>query len=317
MANRANKRVKAPIKGVLRGLVFDPNAHRASNEPQCNPASIREKPLKPGLRVSTRHCTPTRHEDEDALPACASAYVHDLRALLKERPNLEAVIYLRVSGRTQNAKGNLRAAERRLLRELEKLGVVVLRVFREVGSGWHDDLVVRSAAAEYAAEHNAVLVAESADRFLRSASYSKENQSVLPTLAEWEALRKATGGVTLATLLHPDTPWQTVRSYQAKRGILEKCAKCGRPRKRQPGELYRRRAELLDRVLYFRHSWRCSYREIATEVHVPWRTIADWVRPFEERVCGFIEIDVRQQRHAPEERTELHGVSLRPCKTLV
>ena len=219
-----------------------------------------------------------RYGDRIGEVAKASQFIAYLRDLVRETPNLKAVLYLRVSGRNQNSYGNRRAAERRLRRELKKLGVQVIAVFREVGSGWRSDLLRREAAALYARKYGAVLVAESADRFLRSIHFSKENQSALPSLVEWEALKSVIGDVTLATLLRPDASGQEVRSFQTKRGIAEKNAHCGRPRKTKPGEKKRRRQKCMARVFKLRRTWGFSYGEIEAETGLPRSTFVDWLK---------------------------------------
>jgi len=247
------------------------------------PASGKGKAFKAGLRADLGHYTRLRDVDKHAAPVLASDYIRHLTTLIAKRPWLKVVVYLRVSTRQQNKKRNLWAQKRWMLRELERLGVLVLRVYRETGSGWKDDRPVLKAAAEYAIANDSILVAETADRFLRSRDFKTTTPWVLPTCIEWEALKLDTGSVTLATVLHPDTDWKEARRHQSVRGRDEKGSKFGRPRKLQPGDLKMRHDKLMPRVRKFRETWGCSYREIAGLVDVPWPTIRDWLRPFKSR----------------------------------
>ena len=245
--------------------------------------------LKPLVFGSTRQKILKQYGDSREEPPPASRYVHHLEALVSQRRNLIAVLWIRASGREQRRRKNLRDQEASLRRNVAKRGVKVIHAFRAVASGWDEDRGAFKQAAAFARRHHgAILVAESSDRFLRNRRYSSsQNPSAQPTRAEWKSLLRVTHGVELATLLHPDTDWREVRSYQSKRGILQKGARCGRPRNRRPGEMKERRESRLDRALYLRHSWPLSYRAIGEELGVPWRTVVDWLRPFEPAVCGF------------------------------
>jgi len=212
------------------------------------------------------------------IPAKASQFVIHLKELVRSGAPLKVVLYLRVSSSSQKRTGSLRASQRRMMREMAALKMEVIAVFREIGSGWQTDLVQRAAAATYAKKHSAILVAESSDRFLRSVYYTKQNQAVLPSLVEWESFAHETQGVAVATLLDPDMPWNQVRSYQTERGIIEKNAKCGRPVIIKPGDKKRRREKLLQRVLWLRFTWNCSYRFIEEETGVPPSTFRCWIK---------------------------------------
>jgi hypothetical protein len=240
-----------------------------------------------------------KYGDPQERPPAASRYIHHLEALVSQRPNLKVVLWVRESGRVQEWRKNLRDQEVWLRREVEALGGTVVDVFPAVVSGWDNDRSAFKLAAETVGQHGAILVAESTDRFLRSRSYSSsKNPSAQPNRTEWDAFLRDANGIEMATLLHPDTSWQAVRSHQTKRGIAAKSAKCGRPRKHPAGYFKDRRAELLERVLYFRHAWGCSYREIGAETRVPWRTVKDWLKPFERGVCGFSNVAWTSRPHA-------------------
>ena len=56
----------------------------------------------------------------------ASCYVRHLEALVSQRPNLKAVLWVRESGRVQECRGNLRDQEVWVRRQVGALGVKVV-----------------------------------------------------------------------------------------------------------------------------------------------------------------------------------------------
>ena len=212
-------------------------------------------------------------------PPKASEYLRHLKRLLSVNNSLKAVVWCRVSGREQNRRRNLNNQAISLVRKIESRDVAVVKVFKSISSGWDQDRTVFHQAIEYALHHDAVVIAESTDRFIRSTGFTAKTPSVQPSRVEWETLADHARNVTLATLLHPDTNWRKVRGYQSKRGIREKGAKCGRPIKFSGCERRLRRQALLARALEL-HSWHLSLRDIEKELGVPWRTLGDWLRPF-------------------------------------
>ncbi len=213
--------------------------------------------------------------------AKASDYFVHFTALIQDRPGIPRVLYCRVSGREQNRRGNLRDQSDNQHRTVGQHENSVQACYREIASGWElDDGMDRptlAAAIATAKKIGAVLVVESTDRLIRSVEYSKKNQDVLPTVAEFDKLMRLADGVTLATLLHPDTSPGDVRSHQIKRGQRAKGHKGGRPRITKPGEKKRRREEMLPMVLHL-HRVGESRREIAEWTGLPVMTISDWIR---------------------------------------
>jgi DNA invertase Pin-like site-specific DNA recombinase len=201
---------------------------------------------------------------------------------------MPVVLYVRVSGWEQNRRLNLRDQKRQMRRELRKMGVRVIDVFKEVCSGYIAKLgpkAVRVRAARFANFHGAIVVAESVSRLLRSSDYSKENQNVRPGRREWEALLDWMFDVPLATLEQPEiTPGQE-RSAQTRRGLLEKGATPGRPCARAPGYKKRRRERLFDRIRELRERG-LSLREIHRKTGVPLSTFRAWLQD-PGFVCGF------------------------------
>jgi hypothetical protein len=205
----------------------------------------------------------------------ASDYIRQLAELATRRPGLKVVLYLRKSLRDSN--GSLFGQERQCRKRLRVLGVTIIAVFREVGPGWDFDLADRYAlvqAVRCAMQHEAIVVAESTSRFIRSFEYSNKNQHACPRKAEYEALRKLTQGVVLATIHHPDEQSRVERGRQTKRGKDAKGNRGGRPGR--AGYKKRRRLKLRDRVLAMRAGG-LSLNQIVTKTGVPNATIRRWL----------------------------------------
>ncbi len=199
---------------------------------------------------------------------------------------------MRESGRTQALKGNLQAQERNLRKAVEKLELRVVRVFREIGSGYSSDLEQRAAAFAYARENGVALITESADRFLRHRDYSKTNQEILPSLGEWERLADAAQGVRLATLLEPDVSPRDVRAYQTARGIRKRVSMRAERQSTRTEPKKIKRMRLLKRVVFQRRFFERSYGEISKRLGLPRSTVKQWVGTADSRVCQFLLHDL-------------------------
>jgi DNA invertase Pin-like site-specific DNA recombinase len=192
------------------------------------------------------------------------------------------ILYLRVSARSQDHNGNLQNQKRVLRRRLKKLGIPVIDCFSEVISGWMTDHhlgALRQAVRKARQLENTVILAVSADRCLRSRDFhTKNNPDALPTITEYERLKKLTRGVPLVTGLHPDMPWKEVRSYFTKWGQKTKGNKGGRPKYelQPPGNKKKIRKAKLPRVLeLYRQGMNPS--EIARTVDASRSTVSDWL----------------------------------------
>ena len=95
--------------------------------------------LKPLVFGSTRQKILKQYGDSREEPPPASRYVHHLEALVSQRRNLIAVLWIRASGREQRRRKNLRDQEASLRRNVAKRGVKVIHAFRAVASGWDED----------------------------------------------------------------------------------------------------------------------------------------------------------------------------------
>ena len=220
-------------------------------------------------------------------PAKASNYLYRLKRYHLKYPDMVVILYLRVSARSQDHNGNLLNQEMVLRRKLKKLGILVVDCFREVCSGWvtdHHRGVLRLAVRKALQFKNAVILAVSADRFLRNKDFhTKNNRDVLPTIAEFEKLNKLTNGVPLVTYLHPNMPWKKVRGFQSKWGQRAKGNKGGRPRKRIPGYKKQRRVQRRDEVLWL-HEQGKNLSEIAAKTGIARSTIKGWIQKEDEKL---------------------------------
>ena len=207
----------------------------------------------------------------------ASNYIRDIKSL---KSGQRAVLICRVSASDQERSKNLRDQVENLKREMERLGFIVIAVFREIGSGWQEDRDVLINAAEYARANNAVVVAESVTRLIRSGDYNgKTNWEALPTVAEYRRLQSDTRGVILATLLDPDATPARIRSFETRRGKRAKGNPGGRPRKRSPGYKKRIKQKYMPIVLNL-YEQELNVAAIARKTRLNYNTVYSWIRKF-------------------------------------
>ncbi|MGD8785920.1 MAG: recombinase family protein [Phycisphaerales bacterium] len=222
-------------------------------------------------------------------PAKASNYLHHLKTYYKKHPDIEAIICCRVSACIQERSGNLDTQEKVLRKILKKHNIPIVECYREVSSGWilDEDRGALVKAVKETKKHrgkkNIVIVATSSDRFLRNEYFTTKNPDILPTVAEFEELKKLTCDVPLATLLHPDMSPKKARGYQSKWGQKVKGNKGGRPKKNKPGYKKQRRIKKLYRVLRF-HNKGMSFGKIATLTGIPKPTVWYWVKKYSDKI---------------------------------
>ncbi|MHC4122478.1 MAG: recombinase family protein [Planctomycetota bacterium] len=222
----------------------------------------------------------------------ASNYIVHFKKLIIQNSSLKVVLYYRVSRCWQKKNGNLNDQRKYLqgiIRQYEKkygVKIDIVAEFNEVASGWKGDRKRLIAAARTAKMCGAVLVAESACRFIRNENYHSINRPyVLPTVSEYEALIDATKGVTLVTIMPPDTPWKKVKGYHAKRGQRSKNMFGGRPKGKYSGYMKDRREKHLKTVLrLYNKGYSVAYivwkAKKATKKSIPRSTINDWIRKY-------------------------------------
>jgi DNA invertase Pin-like site-specific DNA recombinase len=200
----------------------------------------------------------------------------DFLELADIRPGVKVVLCCRVSTPAQEYRGNGKDQEVNLRKIVEQVGGEVVGVGHHTGKGFDPRWLLPVAAL--ARRLGAILLAESADRYLRSFSYhSSRNPNSQPMLRDFEELRWLLGGVTAATVLHPDGTPRKVRSYQRRRGQRAKGRSCGRPVMRAAGYKKERLLQLRPRAVELRRSG-MSIREVAAKLDVPVMTCWRWVR---------------------------------------
>lgn len=214
-------------------------------------------------------------------------YVSWWREIEEQSNSRKVVLYCRVSARSQNHRGNLDNYEVFLRKRMKQNGTTkVIRVFREVASGWAwNDRSEFREACRFTKKHGAILVAFSVDRFIRSRSYhSKDNPFVQPSEDEFEYLQFVAEGITLATVYHPNKSARKIRGIQSRLGQIIKKNKGGRPKKNPsgpknnpPGYKKKRRDELKEGVRILRREG-TSYGDIATTFGLRRSTVQYWCR---------------------------------------
>lgn len=217
---------------------------------------------------------------DDTPPGKASEYITSIKLLVKNGQINNVVLWCRVSAHgAQKRRENVRDQEKFLRRISKELGLTVIACFRCTESGWDLDNPVLAGAIRYARLNDAVLLAESTDRFLRSRDYKTEKNfnNAIPTVAQLAELSRQAAGVTLATYLDPDASPKEVRSFQRKRSQWAKGNKGGRPPKKIPGLKKLIRETLLPRALELLHA-RFTYREISAELNISVSTLQGWFR---------------------------------------
>ena len=207
----------------------------------------------------------------------ASDYLHHAEVYYRQHPDMQAVIYIRESGRKARQTRN-HINHKRVQRDwLEKQNIPILvEPFFEVISG-RDLSSNRKAflqAVEFARKNNAVIITTCANRYLRNANMQSD---IPPTQHEFETLLELADGVPLLTLLHPDLPPSRVRSKLTKLGQRIKCNKGGRPPKKRAGYKNKQRETFLPVALQYYYSGKCI-SEIARLIGVPRSTVDRWIK---------------------------------------
>ena len=170
---------------------------------------------------------PKKLYDLTPTPCKASDFIHHFKDIYY--PGILIILYIRVSGREQQRRKNREAQEKQCLEFLGKHDVKIIAIYKETASGWAGDRNLYEIAKE-AKNKNAWIVSLSTDRLIRSEDYKSTKQHIQPTKWEFERFVKELDGAKVATILHPDTPWEIVRGIQSKRGMVAKNKKGGRPK---------------------------------------------------------------------------------------
>ncbi len=138
-------------------------------------------------------------------------------------PNQHPYVYLicRVSSPRQEMNGTL-AKHRKYLME-DASSSIIRGVNCYVGPStqreWYKHLTNSSIIAK---ELNCVLLAYCVDRYIRPGGWSVQHPEHYPTLEELNHLKSCVGGINMATVLPPSSPFQFVKSIQGKKEKKER-----------------------------------------------------------------------------------------------
>jgi hypothetical protein len=192
-------------------------------------------------------------------------------------PGDRFILCCRVSGREQKRNKNCEDQATNLRQIVSENGGSIVDVVSHVGTGWDSCWLIY--AANLAKLHDATLLAESTDRFVRSPLYhSAKMKDEQARRSDLEGLRFDTAGVRLMTHLHPDSEPRHVRSYQRKRGQQQKGNKGGR-RKKKRGKYFK---SYKSNFALLKVKWMkiagFSIREMAKHLERSSSTIQSWLR---------------------------------------
>lgn len=195
------------------------------------------------------------------------------------RPGTLVVLWCRVSSGLQNVSGNNADQEADLRAAVEARGGIIVDLVAHAGR-IVDAEAVLYRAANLAAQHGAVLLAESTSRFIRHPRYHpKLRPHLMPTSVGLLELRWVCGDVPLVTLLDPDATWQQERAHQSKRGQRRKGKPGGRPAQTRPGDKKAFRLRSLPKVRWMRYIG-MSNRAIARGLGTDDRNVRRWGAAF-------------------------------------
>jgi DNA invertase Pin-like site-specific DNA recombinase len=181
----------------------------------------------------------------------------------------KAILVLRVS--TSQQKASLKQQCNRLKEHCTGADITVIAIKFYTGNGnseaWLQKLETWSKLAR---DQNAVLFAESTDRFLRGPDYH-----TWPSKSEFKRLKRATDGVQLVTLLRPDD--RGVRSAQTARGMKATDKPLGRRPKTQAVDMKRRRRANALKAYKYYNNVEQSYRKTGELFGVDHMTAKRWI----------------------------------------
>jgi hypothetical protein len=233
----------------------------------------RKNAVRQGPACSYPRVPPDRLRLADSL---ALEYLRHLPDIAAEMPSAPAVIFVRVSTRTQ--RKHLREQEAACKGALRALGIQPIRFFHGVTPATSPDAAkLLAAACKFAGERGGFVVAAERSRFIRSADYKCWRQEPTPSESEYKSLMLLAGGVPLATVLPPDAPPGTERGFQTCRGMADPQRRGGRPISRVPGYKKARRQRLRPKASQFRAAGR-GLRWISRRLRVAKSTLQYWFK---------------------------------------
>lgn len=200
------------------------------------------------------------------------------RAVELLTPGDAVVLFARASHHQQSRRGNLRRQQAHLRDAAEAHRWTVAEIIATVASGQQPGIEFDRAVMS-AQRHGArAIVAESTDRYVRSAAWRSDvarRRSIEPARHGLSRLIVAADGVQLATLIDPDAGYAAAHAAHIRRGQEMSGQTGGRPRAESKKQ---RRERLRARALELRAAG-MSYRGIEAQLggEVSSSTIRDWV----------------------------------------
>ncbi len=167
----------------------------------------------------TRNYPPVRLDTELRTPSFDDLIKHIL-----EFDFQECFTYFRVSTPGQAREGDLLPQRWNVMRTLRQHGKKVIGEIVHVGTGENDVGILRAIDAVRRYGKNIPIVSQSVDRIARNDDFQNS------PLNAWRLneLRASVGNAKLLTVIHPDTPYSTVKSIVTKLGQECKGRKGGR-----------------------------------------------------------------------------------------
>ena len=186
---------------------------------------------------------------------------------------VKAILYDRVSSNTQSMTANAESRKPFLQNECKNGGAKVVEYVCETASGYSHSLPEREViftAVVLARENKAVLVVPCIDRLVRAESGGKFDPL---TEKDIQRVMEVTGSVSIVSIIPPGTPMKQCRSLLTKWGQAGKNKPGGRPRKKRPFEMKKRRqqfspivAKLRKRGLTYEAIRKRIWRKYKTEI---------------------------------------------------
>lgn len=277
------------------------NNHRRDNDEEYSDAREiarrREREISDDDEFDFR--STVEQSPTDVLPSKFSDIFRHIDDLSEEEMPTEAVLYIRLSYRTQKPEERIHAYNIDGERELNRRGIKVVAVFYDVAPGWlRDERPGFKAAIAYCEKHNMHMVTHSSDRYVRNRKYHSSNhKEVLPTPLELDSIAKMTANIKIPlTLYHPDLLTKDVERYQEKLGREFSNRKPGRPSKKTKSQI---RAQHWHQVASM-HENEMTVREIARQIKISESTVRGWITTMEADIAAHgIVLHPNRRRRKP------------------
>lgn len=210
----------------------------------------------------------------------ASLYLQPLQIQEKEI----VAAFKRVSSVQQGKKENLKDQHNTLKFEVKKNGgIVALEIEIEYSGkmtpGYAKILIdFGNKCRELGIKK---ILATSLDRFIRNKNYRSDNKELCrlqPTQKELEELLYYIGeGVTLMTVLHPDSSSEECRSFAIKNGIKVKGSRIKKTKK----QIREQMKPIVKQIKQDNPNW--SVRKISEETDISFSSVFRWLKEFDSK----------------------------------